>query len=434
MRLWEAAIMAAAYTIVFLYFIGERIIKTDFSGFLKKNWKSTKCRRMLAQRGATLQGSHLHGEIRKAFEQVLLPLGKADKGLLPPRMDRNFRSRTERQLELLERQKLCREIRLTDVVPVPKNAFRKWNDDGREWRESVLQCSALERLLPKEGGSPALTVYRKNACLRVLQSRHIRKSDRTGNRKNYYADQVTINCPSCGAEVKLDSQQTVCPYCGGVIQSDFYDWQTEVFEMYEQMGANLRKVLYLLLWGSLQYVCLFLCLWLIKDTQISLTAGVGAAVFILTVVVAVAAFMSEKEEKLAGQIVRYSENYLRSCICEALYQDVDDPELMDYSVGTIRLKKVVNTEEATRITVQVYISETYLPQGRKPYTRKYKRTLVLQRARYPQRRQRDGKFFTERECPSCGANFVPDENQCCSFCGYSLQVNNARWVVQTKQA
>ena len=54
---------------------------------------------------------------------------------------------------------------------------------------------------------------------------------------------------------------------------------------------------------------------------------------------------------------------------------------MDYGVGTIRLKKVVNTEETTTITVQVYISETYLPQGRKPHTRKYKRTLVLQRAR-----------------------------------------------------
>ena len=112
-------------------------------------------------------------------------------------------------------------------------------------------------------------------------------------------------------------------------------------------------------------------------------------------------------------------------------QNVEHPDLMDYGVGTIRLKKVVNTEETTTITVQVYISETYLPQGRKPHTRKYKRTLVLQRARYPQRRKQDGKLFTERECPSCGANFVPDENHCCSFCGYSFQADSAKWVVQT---
>lgn len=168
MSLWEAAIMAAAYTVVFLCFIGEKIIKVDCSGLLKQNWKSTKCKKMLAQRGATLQGTKLHGEIRKAFEQVLLPLGNAEKELLPARMDRNFRSRMERQIGLLEQRKLCREIRLTDVVPLPKNTFRRWNDDGREWRESVLQCSALERLLPKEGGRPVYAVYRKNAYLRVL--------------------------------------------------------------------------------------------------------------------------------------------------------------------------------------------------------------------------------------------------------------------------
>ena len=231
----------------------------------------------------------------------------------------------------------------------------------------------------------------------------------------------------------MKSQQTVCPYCGGVIQSEFYDWQTEVFEVYEQMGDELLRVLQLLLWGALQYVCLFLCLWLIKDTQISLAAGVGAAVLVLAAAIAVFSISYGKQEKLEKEIVRYSENYLRTCINEALYPDGNYPDLMDYSVGTIRLKRVVNTEEITRIMAQVYISETYLPQGRKPYTRKYKRTLVLQRARYPQRRKSDGKFFTERECPSCGANFVPDENHCCSYCGYSLQVDNTKWVMQTNK-
>ena len=166
---------------------------------------------------------------------------------------------------------------------------------------------------------------------------------------------------------------------------------------------------------------------------ISLAAGMGAAVLVLAAVIAVSTITYGKQEKLEQEIVRYSENYLRSCISEALYQNVEHPDLMDYGVGTIRLKKVVNTEETTTITVQVYISETYLPQGRKPHTRKYKRTLVLQRARYPQRRKQDGKLFTERECPSCGANFAPDENHCCSFCGYSFQADSAKWVVQTGQ-
>lgn len=40
--------------------------------------------------------------------------------------------------------------------------------------------------------------------------------------------------------MELSSQQVICPYCGGVIQSEFYDWQTEVFEIYEKMGANMQ--------------------------------------------------------------------------------------------------------------------------------------------------------------------------------------------------
>lgn len=80
MNLLEAAIMGAAYTIVFLYFIGEKIIKVDFSGLLKRNWKSTKCKKMLAQWKGPWQGTNLQSEIRSAFNMVLLPLGKADKG------------------------------------------------------------------------------------------------------------------------------------------------------------------------------------------------------------------------------------------------------------------------------------------------------------------------------------------------------------------
>ena len=434
MSFWDAASMATAITITLIGFAANKILDMDFTVFFRRNWKRTKCKKMLVQQKGPWQGTNVHGEIRKAFDKILLPLGKADKGLLPARMDKNFRRRMEGQIELLQRRKLCLEIRMTDIVPQPQNGFRHWNDDGREWRESILQCSALERLLTKEDGRPVHTVYRKNACLRVLQSRHIRSCERAGQQKSSYADKATINCPSCGAEVELRSQQTVCPYCGGVIHSDFYDWQTEAFAVYEQMGANQEKILWLLFWGGILDVCLFLCLWLIKNTMVSLAAGVGVAVLVLAAVIVVSTISHGKQEKLEEAIVRYSENYLRSCIGEALYQNVEHPDRMDYSVGTIRLKKVANTEETTTITAQVYLSETVLPQGRKPYTRKYKRTLMLQRARYPQRKKQDGKLFTERECPSCGANFVPDENHCCSFCGYSFRADSAKWVVQTNQA
>lgn len=220
--------MAAAITIVFIGFVAEKIIDVDFSGLLKRNWKRTKCRKMLAQQKEPWQETItiLQGEIRRAFDGILLPLGKADKGLLPARMDKNFRRRMEGQIELLERRKFCREIRLTDVVPLPPKCFKHWNDDGREWREFILKCSALECLLSKENGMSIHTVYRKNAYFRVLQSRHIRRSDRTKNRKSYYADKMTVNCPSCGANFVPDENHC-CSFCGYSFHIDGAKWAVQ---------------------------------------------------------------------------------------------------------------------------------------------------------------------------------------------------------------
>ena len=433
MSLSEALLMAIAVTAIYAYFVGEKVIEVDFTGLLPKNLKSAKLKRLMYKRNTPVQGAGLHGDIRHAFENILISLGKADKDLLPARMDLVFRKNIEQQINLLKRYQLHRDIRLTDVVALPKNDFKKWNDEGREWRESVLQCSALERLISTQDGKPVYKLYRKNAYARVLQSRHIRNSDRAEKKKNYYDDQAKIICPSCGAQVELSSQQVVCPYCGGVIQSDFYDWQTEAFEIYEQIGINLRRTLQLLVSATILFVCEFLCLWLIQDTEISFAAGMGAAVLISAVIIALIIAKRMKQEKLPGEIVRYSENYLRSCISEALFEEVSSIDLMDYSVGTIILKRVVNTDDTTKITAEVYMSETHLPENRKPYTKRYKRIVTLQRARYPQRRKADGEFFVEKSCPSCGANFMPDENNCCSFCGYGLQVNNAKWIMQKNE-
>ncbi len=431
MSLSEAFLMAAAFTAICICFIGEKIVEVDFSGLLPKNLKKSKYKRLLAEHSTPLQGTALHAEIKNTFEQILLPLGTSDKSLLPTRMDMTFRRKIEQQIDNLARRKLYRDIRLTDVVPLPKNNFSRWNDDGREWREATLQCSILERLISSQDGRIIHQNYCKNGFLRVLQSRHVRNSDRKGKKKNYYADRVKINCPSCSAQVQLVSQQTVCPYCGGVIQSDFYDWQTEAFEIYEKIGTNLQRMFQLLMAGTILFVSVFLCLWLIPDKQVSLAAGVGTATLIFVLILVFVARHETKQEKLSGKIIRYSENYLRSCINEALYREENNMNLMDYNIGRIILKKVINTEETTEITVRVYISETYIPEKKKPYTRKYKRNLTLRRARYPRRRKGDASFFTEKECPSCGGNFIPDENQCCSFCGYSLQTDNAKWTIWT---
>ena len=153
-------------------------------------------------------------------------------------------------------------------------------------------------LFRSQSGKTVHQIYRKNSYLRILQSRHIRHSDRQGKNKEFYSDKGTIICPSCGAEVELSSQQVICPYCGGVIQSEFYDWQTEVFEIYEKMGANVQYGLLLLAYSGIMFLCLTLCLYLIKDTDISLTIGVIATLLILLGIAKIFQSKEEKQEKI----------------------------------------------------------------------------------------------------------------------------------------
>ena len=428
MGLSEAMLFAFAATIICAFAIAEKIIDIDFEQFMTKEFEKAKMKRILAKRETPLQGARLQKDIKDSFEMYYFHLEKQIRVIFQREWILHFAERWFIRWNCWESVSFARypgDGRCT----TSKNNFKRWNDDGREWRESILQCSSLERLISPQSGKTVHQIYRKNSYLRILQSRHIRHSDRQGKNKEFYSDKGTIICPSCGAEVELSSQQVICPYCGGVIQSEFYDWQTEVFEIYEKMGANMQYGLLLFAYSGIMFLCLTLCLYLIKDTDISLTIGVIATLLILLGIAKIFQSKEEKQEKLPKEIVRYSENYLRSCINDALYKDVNKPDLMDYGIGNITLKKVVNTEDITKIKVKVCASETYLPDRRNPYTKKVKRTLIMQRARYPERRREDGVFFMETECPSCGANFVPDENHCCSFCGYSLKSDNAKWVL-----
>jgi len=422
--------IAASFAVLCTFYIGKSILTIDFSEYSSKNSKKAKLKRLLAKKGTPLSDSKIRRDIRKAFERILIPLGKADQKLLPARMDMAFRKKIVSQISRLNRNKLCRKIYVTDVVPVPKNDFEAWNDDGREWRESVLMCSTLERFESTEDNKVQHEIYRKNSYLRILQSRHIRSADRKEKKKSYYSDRLRITCPPCGASVKLDSQQVTCEYCGAVIKNEFYDWQTESFELYESIGTNLKRFLQLLVSGCILFLCVFLCLYLIKDTEISLAAGVGAAVLAFGVIITPIICGKIRQERLAGKIVRYSENFLRACLNEYFWENENDEDLLDFSVGTIKLLKVNHAEETTTVTADIYGIKTFLPENQKPYTEKFKKRLIMQRARYPEKRKADGEFFTEKDCPSCGANFMPDENNCCSFCGFGLQVNNAKWIVQ----
>ena len=430
MDLSVSLFIAASFAILCTFYIGNKILTIDYSEYCSKNSKKAKLERLLAKKDTPLQNSKIRRDIRKAFERVLIPLGKADQKLLPARMDMTFRKKIVSKINRLNKNNLCCNIYVTDVVPVPKNDFETWSDDGREWRESVLMCSTLERFESTEDNTVRHEIYRKNSSLRILQSRHVRSADRNEKKKSYYSDMLRITCPSCGADVRLVSQQVICEYCGAVIKNEFYDWQTESFELYGSISTNLKRFFQLLVSGCILFLCVFLCLYLIKDTEISLAAGVGAAVLAFGVIITPIIYGKVKQEKLAGKIARYSENYLRACLNEHFWENENDEDLLDFSVGTIKLLKVAHTEETTTVTADIFGTKTFLPENQKPFTKKFKKRLIIQRARYPEKRKADGEFYVEKDCPSCGANFMPDENHCCSFCGFGLQVNNAKWIVQ----
>ena len=431
MDLSISLLIAASFAILCIYYIGKKILVIDFSAYRLQNLKKAKLERLLAKKDTPLRNSKIRKDIRNAFERILIPLGKADKDLLPARMDMTFRKKIVSQINRLNKNKLCRKIYVTDVVPIPKNNFETWSDDGREWRESVLKCSTLERFeSTKDDDTVQYEIYRKNSYLRILQSRHVRLADQKEKKKSYYNDMLRITCPSCGAIVKLDSQQVTCEYCGAVIKNEFYDWQTESFEIYESISTNLKRFLQLIVSGSILFVCVFLCLYLIEDTEISLAAGVGAAILALGVIVSPIIYGKVKQDNLAKKIVGYSENYLRACLNEYFLKNESDKDMLDFSVDTIKLLKVANTEEITKVTAEIYGTKIFLPENQKPFTKKIKKKLTLQRARNPEKRKTDGDFFTEKECPSCGANFLPDENGCCSYCGYTLHEDSIKWKIK----
>ena len=430
MDLSISLLIAASFAILCIYYIGKKILDIDFSAYRLQNLKKAKLERLLAKKDTPLRNSKIRKDIRNAFERILIPLGKADKDLLPARMDMAFRKKIVSQINRLNKNKLCRKIYITDVVPIPKNNFETWSDDGREWRESVLKCSTLERFESIKDDTVQHEIYRKNSYLRILQSRHVRRTDKKENKKSYYHDMLRITCPSCGARVKLNSQQVTCEYCGAVIKNEFYDWQTESFEIYETISTNMKRFLQLLLSGFILFLSVFLCLYLIEDTEISLAAGVGAAILAFGTIVTPIICGKVKQDNLAKKIVGYSENYLRSCLNEYFSKNENDNDLLDFSIGTIKLLKVSNTDEITTVKSEVYGTKTFLPENKKPFTKKFKKKLTMQRARYPEKRKSDGEFFAEKECPSCGAKFLPDENGCCSYCGYTLHGDSKKWKIK----
>lgn len=135
-------------------------------------------------------------------------------------------------------------------------------------------------------------------------------------------------------------------------------------------------------------------------------------------------------EDLKKQIVRYDEKVLHSDLNEALYEKNVSSELLYYSVDQLQLQAVENTDTRTQITLHAILHQLILSPNHQISASNQPIDLKLYRTRYPQRMKSKGQaVYAEKEYPRCGANFIPDQDGCCSYYGYRLPFDNSKWRI-----
>lgn len=248
----------------------------------------------------------------------------------------------------------------------------------------------------------------------------------------FYSQYTSVICPSCGATVTLTSDEDYCPYCGGYIKSDFFDWQTEEFLIYRDYNPNTRNFKLTAVTMIAFFIPAIPCFRFILPHSYFLALG---SAFVITALLALLLWLrilrkTDNIEDLKKQIVRYDEKVLHSDLNEALYEKTVSSELLYYSVDQLQLQAVENTDTRTQITLHAILHQLILSPNHQISASNQPIDLKLYRARYPQRMKSKGQaVYAEKECPRCGANFIPDQDGCCSYCGYRLPIDNSKWRI-----
>ncbi|WP_461821140.1 zinc ribbon domain-containing protein [Blautia stercoris] len=385
-----------------------------------------------------LNASAIPPKVLGAFKKVLSILETGDFQNLSASIGQSYRKKLEHELALLKKNEIKHEIRMTHLKLTEENEkkqdFRHWSDAGREWREIVLQGTVLNRYRSLKNGKILYEDFFPHGSVLLRQSRHIRHDEVGSKNRNeeqqFYAQYQNIICPSCGAEITLKGDEAHCPYCGGYIKSDFFDWQTEEFLVYRSLNPNAsyyKLVLATILTFFFPSIPCFRFIhndYLMFGTAFALTLLLAGAIWILLL------NQEKKAHVSTDQIVRYDEKVLIVDLNEALYGTELTADALFYSVDKLQLKDVENTENRTTITISAVLHKLTLQPNQKILNKNEKITLKLYRARYPRRMKSKGQaVFEEKECPRCGANFMPDKNGCCSYCGYQLSIDNSKWRI-----
>ncbi len=160
-----------------------------------------------------------------------------------------------------------------------------------------------------------------------------------------------------------------------------------------------------------------------------LLAGGVIVGFIATLIVLVLFEHIFNKSSKTKKITRFSENLFRSSILEELWKRADPETTLEMYLGEIKYKSVTNTEDQSFITAMVPLRTRTIDSSGKISTATTRKKLKMVRARYPNKLKSQGEILVNKSCPSCGVPFLPDDHGACSYCGYSLQVDNSKWRI-----
>ncbi len=442
--IWFYSALAAFITFCLVAFLlcSDMIVDLLFGG----GKETTIARLNKPLEGSIFSGQKMTKDMKEAIEPILLSWENADASYLPARTDKTFRAMQENTIRILNKYGLRRMIRVSSVTMENQgkpNNFISWNDGGRQWREGSATAKALEQYINSQGQVVHRNYFR-NARLAIRQSRNVKASDLSRDKerrkqgkkgaKEFYEEISAQKCFSCGADIEVRGAEAVCPFCGRPVFASFFDWQTQDF-VFEKLKVtrDLRSVIP---FPIVAFLTTFLLMFpfgssIDEDAVFALILVVaGLVVGTVLTMALIVAWESLFKKKKTKKVVRFYENLFRSSILEELWNRADRETTLDLWLGNIKYNKVDNTEDETFITASVLVgTRTVDTDGQILYSEK-KMKLRMVRARYPNRIKSKGEMFQNRSCPSCGVPFLPDEKGCCSYCGYSLAVDNTRWKLK----
>ena len=443
--IWFYSVLTAfiAFCLGALFLCYDTIIDLLFGG----GKEATIARLNKPLEGSIFSGQKMTKDMKEGVEPILLSWENADASYLPARTDKTFRAMQENTIRILQKYGLRRMIRVSAVTMENQgkpNNFISWNDGGRQWREGSATATALEQYINAQGQVVHRNYYR-NARLAIRQSRNIKSSDQIREKERrkqgkkgkteFYKEESVQKCFSCGAEIEIHGAEEVCPFCGRPVFANYFDWQTQdfVFEKVK-VSRSLTSVIPFLVMTFLTTFLLMLPFGSSIDEDpvfslILVAFGLVAGIVItMALIIAWESFFGKK--KTMKKVVRFYENLFRSSILEELWNRSDREHTLDLWLGDIKYNKVTNTEEESLIEASVLVgTRTVDDNGNIGYSEK-KTKLLMARARYPQRMKAKVEMFQNKSCPSCGVPFLPDEKGNCSYCGYSLQVDNSKWKIR----